>query len=395
MLPCFGEQAGGGGNSSDSSSSEISFSDIIQTLKSKKRELKGELRKVRKQILFLDAKMSEQQKEQPCPKPESKRVKLDKNQEREGENRGEEDLNVSISESYLNQCTFEYVGMDETEINQSLHASSEARETLKNENTSSGQKNVSENFAATSSLIENKLEKKSVIILDEDMVAKYFEQLQPGQTFNTFQTFEFVFGEYCLASFTNVRKDKSWTTKAKKLKGCSEYPYRRIEYQCVHFGSARKGNFVDGSRPNQSYNAVGCTFRLLLCLNAKKKLYEVREFCSDHLGHTPTLDSFKNYRKNKTLTEEESKLYIEKYMVDLKVPTRKIQEEIEKNTGKIPSGHNLRRYLQTANKKRGQVSDLQEVLSILDELKKMTSRLPYKLHMQIRISKCFVHQARR
>ncbi len=99
------------------------------------------------------------------------------------------------------------------------------------------------------------------------------------------------------------------------------------------------------------------------------KQYVIRKFVSVHTGHSPSHESYKNYRKNRLLTEEERKLYIEKYMMELDIPTRKVQQEIEKDTGKVPTGKNLRRSVEAVKKSQGKGTDMEELVKILENLK--------------------------
>ncbi len=357
VLPCFGEQLGGGGYSSDTGSTSddsVSDSDVLETLKKKKRELKAELSQIRKQIFFLEAKKGA--KEKSRKKKSTTRVEghQDKNRKASASESIPVEGDISITESLLERCTFEYILSDE--------------ERGKNEGHHIGSEIVKE---------EEDKEKGTPIETKVEPCKEKEENLglmKTGQKFRTHAEFESALDKYCRATFTNVRKEKSWATKAKQLKGSPDYPYRRIHYHCVNYGVTKKRNFVDGSRPNQTYCATGCGFQLQLALNARESMYEVKHFCEEHSGHTPNPDSFKNHRKNKRLTKDETQLYIDKYMIDLKVPTHKVQEEILKNTGKIPSGNNLIRYRQTLQEKRGKLTDMQELIKLLEQLQKNDSQ---------------------
>ena len=248
-------------------------------------------------------------------------------------------LDMSITESFLDACEFEYIGEEPHH---------EDKKKLEPKQTEKGAK---------------------VEAIEGDKNLSLLLSLQPGSIYESFNAFEALFQKYCDATFTNVRKERSWATSSKKLLGLENFPYKRVEYQCIHFGHKKKHTLKDGSRPNQSYSCTGCNFELHISVEAKKRHYVIRKFVDTHTGHTPSHESFINYRKNRILTEDEKKLYIEKYMMDLDIPTRKVQQEIKRDTGKIPTGKNLQRALQAAKKNQGKGTDMEELIKLLEGMK--------------------------
>ncbi len=282
-----------------------------------------------------------------------------------------EDQNLSFTESLLEKCKFVYEGQDmaedESEGLVEVDNGCDARESVESPpNLTEG---VEEGDVHAGPAEENSSCRIEVLRL----------RLMTGQDFASFRNFEEVLEEYCKESFTNVRKRKSWTTTAQKLKGSQLYPYRRVEYKCVNYGFEKKQTIKDGSRPNQSYCATGCLFEIHVALNARKQLYEVKKSNLDHVGHTPSRDSFMNYRKNKELTDEETEKYIKKYMIDLKVSAKTIAKEVQKDTGKIPSRRNLRRFKQTFEGKPKNNTDMQQLIQLLERVKENDDKATVKI----------------
>ncbi len=108
------------------------------------------------------------------------------------------ELNISITESFLETCEFEYV------------AEERPHEENMEEKMEDGNK-MNEN----SSKIEGKEDEKNMpLVLG----------LQPGSIFKSFNDFETVFQKYCEVTFTNVRKEKSWATSSKNCLAFMNFP---------------------------------------------------------------------------------------------------------------------------------------------------------------------------
>ncbi len=363
---CTATLVGGGGEGGEQSASETSskssassdaesVSNVIYTLKKRKKELKNELSDVRKQIKYLES--LERKKKKKKNEPRQKEAEREKTMVK--------DEKVTVTSDFQH----ENVGnREETVLLEMSPRSLEHCEVVVVDNYEEAE------FLALNTGIIGAQEEGPSLELASEKDAKQdftrdFGRIKLGQTFKSFNEFSTIFDSFCAATYTNVRKGKTWKNKKGKLANVDGFPYLRVEYHCVHYGLEGKPRTKDGSRPNQTYSALGCKYELHVALNARKCQYQIKKFENSHCGHRQDKESYESYRKNRKLTEDEQELYINKYLVDLKVPVQKVREEISKNTGKKPTTHNLRRYVQSKKNREGGQSDMEVLLTFLEKMK--------------------------
>ncbi len=360
MLPCFFHKVssvapaalvGGGinsevssGSSSSSTSDDGNDEGVLQILKRRKFELKNELKEVRKQIRYLEKSKKKGKKKS---KRKEKRKKVESAEEEE--KKSEEDT-FAAHISSQEQSAFENLEVQVPTVDVNHETEKECISFVTPDN--------------------QELSRADANIKIEDV------SLSVGQIFCDFPSFAEAFEKYCTTTFSLVRKRKSWTAKV-----CGEedrYPYRRIEYVCVNYGEPKRRE-KDGSRPKQTYSATGCNFELHVQLNLKKRQYSITRFIDQHSSHTPNEASFLHHSQKRKLTPEEQALYIEKYMMELEVPARRVKMEIAKDVGKFPTTKNLRRYIQTKLNVEGQPSQMKKLIELLSDLRKRDPHSVIKL----------------
>ncbi len=332
-----------------SQSSEGGSEGILQILRNRKFALKNELKEVRKQIRYLESSKRKKSKTQ-------KKRKNEKETETHDEKVAEKMVTLvpPMTEVHFNDEEFGAQGsVDMAEIPLEFHEKEEAcLHNVQEEDTG---------VEVLQGLQEIEVEDVSLGV---------------GQTFSSFSGFADAFEKYCSATYTIVRKHKSWAAKLQE--GEAEFPYRRIEYVCVNFGEPKRRQ-TDGSRPKQAYSATGCFFELHLQLNLRKKQYKITKFIDQHHSHVPNKDAFIHHRQKRKLSADEQALYVEKYMMGLEIPARKVKAEIAKDKGKFPTTKNLRRYVQTKLTAQGQPSQIKDLMEFLADLRKKDSGAVIKI----------------
>ena len=164
-----------------------------------------------------------------------------------------------------------------------------------------------------------------------------------GQTFKDYKEFTEAVEDYeqkTFVYFTN-RTSKPYTgTSLDKTR----YP-KKYEVKICQHGYNRKSR-AKNDRPNQSYlykqRQVQLTVSLLQSSEDETHAqYQITKFMDVHTNHTLNPQDFKLHSRSKRVTKQEQEKYVRDYYQNMEVPSRKVREVIEKETGKCLSSKDL------------------------------------------------------
>ena len=193
--------------------------------------------------------------------------------------------------------------------------------------------------------------------------------LYTGQTFKDYKEFTEAVEDYEQKNFfyfTN-RTSKPYTgTSLDKTR----YP-KKYEVKICQHGYNRKSR-AKSDRPNQSYLYKQCQVQLTVSLLQSSEdethaQYQITKFMDVHTNHTLNPQDFKLLSRSKRLTKQEQEKYVRDYYQNMEVPSRKVREVIEKETGKCLSSKDLINRKAEMDEKQ---TDIEQLLSSVKVLEK-------------------------
>ena len=178
------------------------------------------------------------------------------------------------------------------------------------------------------------------------------------QQFLSQADFEKKLEQFSKATYSVFRKRDSKPCKS----NAPGFQYRRLRYECIHFGKPRMTFTIDGSRPNQKTNALDCKCTFTV------QFFDKNEESPNHLkiiihnlehNHPTSKAVFDTYAKNRQLTDEQIKFCLP--MIKGKSAVHDIRRALEDKFDKTvlkQDVHNIRFKMRQAKRSGRSESDM-------------------------------------
>ena len=164
-----------------------------------------------------------------------------------------------------------------------------------------------------------------------------FKNFEPNTYFDSYDSFMTQYKKYAQDNNFQFSARMARNNKDPKI-DLIKYPKSEFELVCVHFGKPRpasaKTNLSKSKRPNQSSIKLDCCNIIRVSFQRKTLNYKVTSHVSKHQNHDLTKEAYNSLSKSRKLTNEESKLFIDKYVVELNLKKSSVRQQIKKDTGK-------------------------------------------------------------
>ncbi len=181
--------------------------------------------------------------------------------------------------------------------------------------------------------------------------------------FQTYGDYEQWLQDYCSRTFT-VTAIRDGVKNKSKSRDVENYPYQRLSRVCSHGQRLRgRGKSI---RPNQSYMATQCPFKINIVLH-KNGYYTITKFIQNHEGHETSQSAFSIHPQNRVI-KDESKVRSYSNMIRKKVPTHALKQLIKEDLGKQVTAQDLIN-MERKDAKYRKHNDVQESIELLKEKK--------------------------